>query len=207
KTRETMLICEAAGFDVILIETVGVGQSEAAVRSMTDFFMLLTLTGAGDDLQGIKRGVMENADAIVVNKADGANRLKAERLGSELGQALHYLKTPTPGWQPGAFLVSALEKTGLEELWQVLLKFREITSENGESQKRRASQSIEWMMGMVLEQVQQRFLSQPEVREVLPSLKTAVSSGELPATTAARNLLLAADKLFSNRNNEPKGSE
>jgi LAO/AO transport system kinase len=197
KTRETMLICEAAGFDVILIETVGVGQSEAAVRSMTDFFMLLTLTGAGDDLQGIKRGVMENADAIVVNKADGDNLIKAERHASELGHALHYLKTPTPGWHPGAFLVSALKQTGLEELWAVLLKFKQVTSENGELDKRRAHQTIEWMMGMVLEQVQQRFLSQPEVREALPRLKAAVAAGEMPATTAARDLLISADKLFS----------
>jgi len=207
KTRETMLICEAAGFDVILIETVGVGQSEAAVRSMTDFFLLLTLTGAGDDLQGIKRGVMENADAIVVNKADGDNLIKAERLGSELGHALHYLKTPTPGWQPSSFLVSAIQKTGLEELWAVLMKFKEVTSGNGELQKRRSAQTIEWMMGMVLEQVQQRFLSQPEVREALPGLKASVSAGELPATTAARDLLKAADKLFSNTNNQPKGSK
>lgn len=200
KTRETMLICEAAGFDVILIETVGVGQSEAAVRSMTDFFMLLTLTGAGDDLQGIKRGVMENADAIVVNKADGDNLLKAERHAGELKHALHYLKTPTPGWQPGAFLVSSLKQTGLEELWQVLLKFKSVTIESGELDNRRAGQSIEWMMGMVLEQVQQRFLSQPEVREALPRLKAAVASGTLPATTAARDLLVSADKLFSNPN-------
>ncbi|WFB37935.1 methylmalonyl Co-A mutase-associated GTPase MeaB [Kiritimatiellota bacterium B12222] len=206
KTRETMLICEAAGFDVILIETVGVGQSEAAVRSMTDFFMLLTLTGAGDDLQGIKRGVMENADAIVVNKADGDNLLKAERLGSELGHALHYLKTPTPGWQPSSFLVSALKKTGLEELWTMLLKFKEVTTENGELAHRRSQQTIEWMMGMVLEQVQQRFLSQPQVREALPGLKQQVAAGQLPATTAARDLLTAADQLFSNNNQQPKGS-
>jgi len=206
KTRETMLVCEAAGFDIILIETVGVGQSEAAVRSMTDFFMLLTLTGAGDDLQGIKRGVMENADAVVVNKADGDNRLKAERLGSELGLALHYLKTPTPGWQPGTFLVSALQKIGLEDLWRMLLKFREVTSENGECEKRRSEQTVEWMMGIVLEQVQQRFLSQPEIREALPELKRAVAEGKLPATTAAMDLLKSAEKLFSNENPKPKES-
>lgn len=207
KTRETMLICEAAGFDVILVETVGVGQSEAAVRSMTDFFMLLTLTGAGDDLQGIKRGVMENADAIVVNKADGENLLKAERLANELKHALHYLKTPTPGWQPGAFLVSALKQTGLEELWRVLLKFKQVTADNGEMSRRRSHQSIEWMMGMVLEQVQQRFLSQVAVRDALPGLKAAVASGEMPATTAARELLVTADKLFSNPNQPSKDAK
>jgi LAO/AO transport system kinase len=196
KTRETMLICEAAGFDVILIETVGVGQSEAAVRSMTDFFMLLTLTGAGDELQGIKRGVMENADAIVVNKADGDNRLAAERLSSELMHALHYLHTPTPGWQPKAFLVSSLKQTGLEELWTMLTRFRELTTENGELANRRSRQTVEWMMGMVLEQVQQRFLTLPAIREALPEMRAAVASGKLPATTAARDLLACAEPIF-----------
>lgn len=197
KTRETMLICEAAGFDVILIETVGVGQSEAAVRSMTDFFMLLTLTGAGDDLQGIKRGVMENADAIVVNKADGDNRLAAERLSNELLHALHYLHTPTPGWQPKTFLVSSLQKTGLEELWTMLTRFRELTTENGELANRRSRQTVEWMMGMVLEQVQQRFLTLPAIREALPQMKASVASGNIPATTAARDLLGCAEPLFT----------
>jgi len=196
KTRETMLVCEAAGFDVILIETVGVGQSEAAVRSMTDFFMLLTLTGAGDDLQGIKRGVMENADAIVVNKADGDNRLAAERLANELTHALAYLRNPTPGWETGTHLVSALEKTGLEELWEMLTRFRETTTGNGELQKRRSGQAIEWMMGMVVEEVQQRFLTQPQVREALPELKARVTEGVLPATSAARELLAHLDTLF-----------
>jgi LAO/AO transport system kinase len=191
KTRETMLICEAAGFDVILIETVGVGQSEAAVRSMSDFFLLLTLTGAGDELQGIKRGVMENADAIVVNKADGDNRGPAERFASELNHALHYLNTPTPGWTPGTHLVSSLQKTGLEEVWAMLEEFRTLTTENGERKRRRANQSVEWMMGMVLEQVQQRFLSQASVKEALPGLKEAVSLGRLPVTTAALELLEA----------------
>ncbi|MEX2607429.1 MAG: methylmalonyl Co-A mutase-associated GTPase MeaB [Kiritimatiellia bacterium] len=197
KTRETMLICEAAGFDVILVETVGVGQSEAAVRSMTDFFMLLTLTGAGDELQGIKRGVMENADAIVVNKADGDNRLAAERLSTELMHALHYLHTPTPGWQPKAFLVSSIRKTGLEDIWTMLTRFREVTTENGELAARRSRQTVEWMMGMVLEQVQQRFLTLPAIRGALPELKASVASGKIPATTAARNLLACVEPLFT----------
>ncbi len=193
KTRETMLVCEAAGFDVILVETVGVGQSEATVRSMTDFFMLLTLTGAGDDLQGIKRGVMENADAIVINKADGDNRLKAERLANEFTHALHYLRTPTAGWQPKAFLTSALEKQGLEDIWQVILRFREITEENGEFEARRSRQVTEWMMSMVLDQVQQRFLGLASVKEKLPDLQAAVTAGKLPATAAARELLQSAN--------------
>ena len=207
KTRETMLVCEAAGFDVILIETVGVGQSEAAVRSMTDFFMLLTLTGAGDDLQGIKRGVMENADAIVVNKADGDNRVPAERLASELTHAMHYLNTPTPGWEPRAFLVSSLKQLGLEELWVMLQRFRQVTTDSGQLEKRRADQTVEWMMGMVLEQVQQRFLAQPGVRERLPTLKQRVVSGDLPATTAALDLLATLDSLFEPLNpTKPKAS-
>jgi LAO/AO transport system kinase len=189
KTRETMLVCEAAGFDVILIETVGVGQSEAAVRSMSDLFLLLTLTGAGDELQGIKRGVMENADAIVVNKADGDNRLPAERLANELSHALSYLRNPTPGWETKTHLVSAREKTGLEELWDMLTRFKELTTESGELRKRRSAQAIEWMMGMVVEEVQKRFLSQTSVREALPVLKNRVAQGQLPATSAARELL------------------
>jgi LAO/AO transport system kinase len=197
KTRETMLVCEAAGFDVILIETVGVGQSEAAVRSMTDFFLLLTLTGAGDDLQGIKRGVMENADAIVVNKADGANLQAAERLTHEFTHAFRYLRSPTPGWQPEALMVSAMEKRGLEELWALLLRFRGTTGESGAFAERRSAQTVEWMMGMVIEQVQQRFLSQPAIREQLPRLRLAVAQGKIPATTAARELLAAAGTIFS----------
>ncbi|MCC5848385.1 MAG: methylmalonyl Co-A mutase-associated GTPase MeaB [Verrucomicrobia bacterium] len=198
KTRETMLLCEAAGFDVILVETVGVGQSEATVRSMTDFFMLLTLTGAGDDLQGIKRGVMENADAIVINKADGDNRTKAERLGHEFTHALRYLKTPTPGWQPKAFLVSALEKEGLDEVWAAIERFREITADNDFFETRRHEQVTEWMMSMVLDQVQQRFLSLPRVQQRLPGLKREVMEGKLPATAAARELLNTANcPLFS----------
>jgi LAO/AO transport system kinase len=132
--------------------------------------------------------------------------LKAERLGSELGHALHYLKTPTPGWQPSSFLVSALKKTGLEELWSVLLKFKAVTSESGECEKRRAEQTVEWMMGMVLEQVQQRFLSQPEIRQALPALKAAVAEGKLPATTAALDLLKSAEKLFSSTHPTSKDS-
>lgn len=193
KTRETMLVCEAAGFDVILVETVGVGQSEATVRSMTDFFMLLTLTGAGDDLQGIKRGVMENADAVVINKADGDNKLKAERLAAEFSHALRYLRTPTPGWEPRPFLTSALQKTGLEEIWRMIGRFRELTEANGTFAGRRQRQVSEWMMSMVLDQVQQRFLSMPGVKARLPELKAAVTAGTLPATAAARELLHSAN--------------
>lgn len=193
KTRETMLVCEAAGFDVILVETVGVGQSEATVRSMTDVFLLLTLTGAGDDLQGIKRGVMENADAIIINKADGDNRLKAERLATEFKHALRYLKTPTPGWEPRPFLTSAIEKSGLGEVWSAVTRFREITEQNGEFTRRRQLQVSDWMMSMVLEQVQQRFLNLPQVKKKLPELREGVVGGNVPATAAARELLRAAN--------------
>lgn len=203
KTRETMLVCEAAGFDVILVETVGVGQSEATVRSMTDFFMLLTLTGAGDDLQGIKRGVMENADAIVINKADGDNLMKARRLAGEFSHALRYLKTPTPGWEPKAFLTSALEKTGLAEIWAVIERFQQMTRENGAFEARRHEQVTEWMMSMVLDQVRQRFLSLPGVQKRLPELRRLVAEGEMPATAAARDLLQTAScPLFSPKTTE-----
>lgn len=204
KTREILLVCEAAGFDVILVETVGVGQSEAAVRSMTDFFLLLTLTGAGDDLQGIKRGVMENADAIVVNKADGDNRLKAERFANEMRQALKYLRSPTRGWEPGAYPVSAVEGRGLEELWTLMRVFRDTTGESGAFAERRSAQAVDWMMGMVVEQVQQRFLSQGVVRDRLPALREAVAGGEITATTAARELLAVGAAFFQSHPPQPK---
>lgn len=189
KTRETMLVCEAAGFDVILIETVGVGQSEASVRSMTDFFMLLTLTGAGDELQNIKRGVMENADAVFINKADGDNLTPARRVQSEFNQALHYLTSPTPDWSPRAFCVSAKTRQGLSEVWKVITRFQEVTRQTGFFEVRRRKQIQEWVMSMVFGQLQQSFLQHPAVQAALPDRMAAVDQGRLPATTAARELL------------------
>ena len=189
KTRESMLVCEAAGYDVILIETVGVGQSEATVRSMTDFFLLLTLTGAGDELQSIKRGVIENADAILVNKADGDNKLPARRLQSEFNQALHYLTSPTANWEPRAFCVSSTTQEGLGEVWKVIERFSKLTKKAGTFEARRKDQVKEWVMNMVFGQLQSRFLQDAKVAEAMPDILAAVGSGGLPATSAARDLL------------------
>jgi LAO/AO transport system kinase len=189
KTRETMLVCEAAGFDAILVETVGVGQSEITVRSMVDFFLLLKIAGAGDELQGIKKGVMELADAVVVNKADGANRPAAEAARSEYERALHYLAPATPGWQTRAFVCSALEKTGIAEFWDVVRAFRRETTASGVFHHRRLDQTREWMHDMIREHLQRRFYGDQAIREALPAVEQAVTRGNLPVTQAVRRLL------------------
>ncbi|MBN2430005.1 MAG: methylmalonyl Co-A mutase-associated GTPase MeaB [Acidobacteria bacterium] len=189
KTRETILVCEAAGYDVVLVETVGVGQSEITVRSMVDFFLLLKIAGAGDELQGIKKGVMELADAVAVNKADGANRTAAEAARAEYERALHYLAPATPGWQTPALLCSALEKTGIAEIWEVVRTFRRETAASGFFHQRRLDQTREWMHDMIREHLQRRFYQDQTVREALPAIEQAVIQGNLPVTRAVRRLL------------------
>jgi len=189
KTRETILVCEAAGYDVILVETVGVGQSEITVRSMVDFFLLLKIAGAGDELQGIKKGVMELADAVAVNKADGANRSAAEAARAEYERALHYLAPATPGWQTPALLCSALEKTGIAGIWEVVRTFRRETGASGLFHQRRLDQTREWMHDMIREHLQRRFYQDQTVREALPAIEQAVTRGNLPVTRAVRRLL------------------
>ena len=171
KSRETMLLCEAAGYDVIIIETVGVGQSETTVRSMVDFFLLVVLTGAGDELQGIKKGIMELADAIVINKADGDNLIKAK------------------GWETHAYLASAIEKTGLAELWEVIRIFREKTTESGVWKKRREGQLLDWMNSMIDEHLHNLFFEDAVVRGRMPEVRDAVLSGEISPTQAVAELL------------------
>ena len=158
KSRETMLMCEAAGYDVIIIETVGVGQSETTVRSMVDFFLLVVLTGAGDDLQGIKKGIMELADAIVINKADGDNLIKAKITRGEYERMIEYIRPATEGWPTHAYLASALEKTGLKELWEVIQIFHKRTTESGVFKRRRDSQLLDWMHSMIDEHLHNLFL-------------------------------------------------
>jgi LAO/AO transport system kinase len=189
KTRETVLVCEAAGFDVVLIETVGVGQSEVAVRSMVDFFMLLKIAGAGDELQGIKKGVVELADAVVINKADGRNVDAAELARVEFERALHYLLPATSGWETRAFTCSALERTGIEDLWRVVIRFRELTTVSGVFQERRNDQTRNWMRDMIEDYLARHFYSHPTVRDLLPGLETDVISGNVPVTQAVRDLI------------------
>ncbi len=188
KTRETMLLCEAAGFDVIIVETVGIGQNEGTVRTMVDFFLLLVLTGAGDELQGIKKGVMELADALFINKADGANLLLAKRTQAELNQVLHYLAPATPGWMTQAHLCSGLKHEGLEEMWRVIQKFCKINTESGEMQKRRTLQNMDWMHEMINAQLSQRFFMDRNVQENLKPIEREVMAGRLPVTSAVQQL-------------------
>jgi LAO/AO transport system kinase len=189
KTRETMLLCEAAGYDVILIETVGVGQSEFVVRSMVDFFMLLALTGAGDELQGMKKGIMELTDAVVINKADGDNKPKALAAKEEYNQFLHYLRPATPGWETKAYTCSALLGEGIPEIWQVIEKFVETTKKSGVFEMRRRNQLKDWIYSMIKDYLETSFFLHPQIKEKLPMIENNVISGTLSVTKAVQELL------------------
>jgi LAO/AO transport system kinase len=189
KTRETILVCEAAGFDVVLLETVGVGQSETLVRSMVDFFLLLQIAGAGDELQGIKKGIMELADAVLINKADGDNINRARSARADYNQALHYLAPATEGWQTRAYTCSAVTGLGVAELWNVIQSFRKKTEASGVFEARRKEQSISWMKSMLEEYLVSRFYSNPKIKAQQPEIESQVVGGTLPVTTAAQILL------------------
>jgi LAO/AO transport system kinase len=191
KTRETIILFEAAGYDVILVETVGVGQSEILVRSMVDFFLLILIAGAGDELQGIKKGVVEIADAILVNKADGAGEQAARTARAEFERVLHYLRPATEGWQTRAFNSSATTGRGVMDMWQVVGKYLEITRASGVFQERRARQETEWTRALVREGLEGMFARHPAVLALKDELEQKVARGELPATQAARMLLEA----------------
>ena len=189
KSRETMLMCEAAGYDVIIIETVGVGQSETTVRSMVDFFMLIVLTGAGDDLQGIKKGIMELADAIVINKADGDNLTKARIARGEYERMIEYIRPATEGWGTHAYLASALEKTGLKDIWDVIQIFKKTTTESGVFQRRRDSQLLDWMYSMIDEHLHNLFFDDAVIIGRMPEVKNAVLKGVISPTQAVAELI------------------
>jgi len=194
KTRETIMLFEAAGYDVILVETVGVGQSEILVRSMVDFFLLMLIGGAGDDLQGIKKGVVEIADAIVVNKADGPGTHAAQTARAEFERVLHYLRPTTEGWQTRAFNTSATTGTGISEIWEVVTRYQEITLAAGLFEARRADQERQWMRDLVSEGLLDLFQSDPALEALRTDLEARVADGDLPATSAARRLLEAFRK-------------
>lgn len=189
KSRETIAICEAFGFDRILIETVGVGQSETTVRSMVDFFMLLMLAGAGDELQGIKKGVIELADALIINKADGDNKLNAKRARSEYAHALHYLAPATNGWETRAHCASALTGEGISETYQMVERFVEMGLENGHFEKRRKAQLIDWMHAMIDHRLKADFYQNQVLKSQLESVQNAVSQTKKTATQGAEELL------------------
>jgi len=189
KSRETITICEAAGFDIILIETVGVGQSEVTVRSMVDFFLLVLIAGAGDELQGIKRGIMELTDAILINKADGDNEKKANIAKSDYNNALHYLQPATKGWASQAFSASALTGKGIPELWDVIRKFEKTIKQSGVFDQRRKDQSIEWVFRMVEDTLRDDFYNNEKVQKEISSIKQEILKDKITPTLAAEKLL------------------
>lgn len=193
KSRETMMLCEAAGCNVILVETVGVGQSETTVRSMVDFFMLVVLTGAGDDLQGIKKGIMELADAIVVNKADGDNLERSKVTQGEYERMVEFIRPATEGWTTHAYRCSALKKTGLLELWAVMREFEKVTKQSGAFENRRKRQVIAWVKTMIDEHLHNLFYEDPVIKGRLPEVRAAVLAGVVSPSQAVAELIKTFD--------------
>jgi LAO/AO transport system kinase len=188
-TRETMVLLEAAGFDVILVETVGVGQSEVAVANMVDTFVFLTLARTGDQLQGIKKGVLELADVIVVNKADGAHATEAKKAARELSGAIRLIYPREVLWRPPVLTMSALEGSGITELWDTVLEHRRVLTEAGEFEARRRAQQVDWTWSMVRDAVLDRVLTHPEVKKIRGDIEQRVRDGELTPTLAAQQIL------------------
>ncbi|MFL9843697.1 methylmalonyl Co-A mutase-associated GTPase MeaB [Flavobacterium sp. ST-119] len=189
KTRESVILCEACGFDTILIETVGVGQSETAVHSMVDFFLLLQIAGAGDELQGIKRGIMEMADLVVINKADGDNTHKANFTKTELNRALHYFPPKASGWQPKAMTCSAVNRIGISETWQQIERYINHAKNNGYFEMCRHKQNTYWFTETIHQLLLNRFYSNSETASHLETVKKAVQNGEISPFAAASIVL------------------
>lgn len=190
KTREAMLFCEAAGFDVILVETVGVGQSETAVADLTDFFLVLMLPGAGDELQGIKKGIVEMADMIAVNKADGEGATRAKAAAADYQAALRILSPASPIWSPPVITISGLANLGLDDLWERVLDHRKHMTESGALYFKRRNQNLKWMWAMVEDRMRAKLHHDPEVREHVKRMEVEVIAGDLTPA-------LAADKIAS----------
>ena len=190
KTCETMIACEAAGFDVMIVETVGVGQWETTVAAIVDFFLVLMIAGAGDELQGIKKGILELADAVAVNKADGDNIEKAELARQQYENALHFLSPNSQNWTPPVMTCSALEMTGIDSIWQIILNHRKKFMNTGELEQKRRKQALDWMWMLVEEGLKLRFHKNDGVQKLLPKLTMAVRNGETSPTMAASQLLL-----------------
>lgn len=192
-TRETLLVCEAAGFDVVIVETVGVGQSETTVASMVDFFLVLMLAGAGDELQGIKKGVLELADAVAINKADGDNVEKAEKARRSYAMALHLLNPASPTWSPPVLTCSALTTNGVDQLWETVNDHRRRLSATGELDQKRRHQAVAWMWSRIEDGLKERFFSNPAIRSQLKGVRAAVERGEQSPTAGAEKLLFLLD--------------
>jgi LAO/AO transport system kinase len=191
KTRETMLLCEAAGYDVILVETVGIGQSETAVSDLTDFFLALMLPGAGDELQGIKKGVIELADMIAVNKADGDNVTRAKQAAAEYRAALHILSPRSPTWAVPVVTYSGLTGDGIDTLWSAILDHRKKLTATGEIAARRREQQIRWMWSMFDDRMKERIRSDKKLHARLPEIEKAVSAGSLSPAVAVDEIAQA----------------
>jgi LAO/AO transport system kinase len=191
RTREVMLLCEAAGYDVVLIETVGIGQSEVAVASMVDFFLVMLLPAGGDELQGIKKGVVELADALVVNKADGAMHSIAERTRADYGGALELIRSSGESWRPRAMVASALESKGVVEVWETILEHHELMQASGQFDERRREQSRAWMRKLLEEGIERAFREQPGMQAAIAREEEAVAAQKTTPAAAARTLLRA----------------
>ncbi|NRB58768.1 MAG: methylmalonyl Co-A mutase-associated GTPase MeaB [Winogradskyella sp.] len=189
KTRETIILCEAAGFDTIIIETVGVGQSETAVHSMVDFFLLLKLAGAGDELQGIKRGIIEMADAIVINKADGDNLKAAKSARLEFNRALHLYPEKESGWSPKVSLCSALKQEGISDVWALIMEYLTLTRSNQYFDQNRNNQNTFWLLQTIEEQLKTNFYNTPIIKESIKEQIALVEAGKITPFAAAEYLL------------------
>ena len=194
KTGETMLLCEAAGYDVILIETVGVGQSETAVHGMTDFFLLLMLAGAGDELQGIKKGIMEMADMVVINKADGDNIRMSEMARLQYQNALHIFPESESSWSPVVTTASAIKNIGISNVWDEVLKFKKLVDENGYFLKNRNHQQIKWMYNNISEELKQLFYGSTSIKSQLSKLEKDIVAVKISPVKAAQKIIEAFKK-------------
>ena len=188
-TRETILLCEAAGFEIIIVETVGVGQSETLVKGMTDFFLLLMLAGAGDELQGIKKGIMEMADVVAVNKADGDNKAAAALAARDYTNALHLFPKSESGFTPKVISCSALDLTGINEIWNIILEYQVLTRANGFLDKNRQAQNLDWMHEFIRQTLETTFYENPGIKKELSIIEKGVISGSTLPLAAAQNLL------------------
>jgi LAO/AO transport system kinase len=188
-TRETMMLCEAAGYDIILVETVGVGQSETLVKGMTDFFLLLMLAGAGDELQGIKRGIMEMVDAIAINKADGANQQPAALAVNEYQNALHHLPQSSSGFTPKVIACSATEGSGIDPIWKMIQEYEVLTKQNGFFDKNRQLQNLDWLHEHIRQSLEDQFYENTLVRKKLSGSEENVREGKVLPATAAQELI------------------
>ncbi len=193
RTRETILLCEAAGFDTIIVESVGVGQAEITLRSMVDYFLVLLLPGAGDELQGMKKGILEMADAVLINKADGDNRLRAEQARAEQSVALHYSTSADSAWHAEVGLCSALTGEGLDEAWTTIEKFYALSGSDGFIAARRREQVLQWLTEEVKWGIEKRFFDDPRVKSRMPLLQEALRRGTMTVARAARTLLNATE--------------